>query len=166
MRRLLLLLLGLAVGFTAGCKRKEVTSLQRKQAASLASEADFAISLRDYARAEGLLTQAVTVCPDIPDYWLNLGMMRRRLGNRPGAKAAYEQTLALARDNSRRDAANPMPLLQQVYVLAVLGRVDEARATLAQAQKILPDDRSIRAFVENRDLDRILVTPVFKEIAL
>ncbi|MFI5358128.1 MAG: tetratricopeptide repeat protein [Opitutales bacterium] len=165
-RRWFLLLLGLVAGFTAGCGRKEVTSLQRKQAANLVSEAEFAVNLRDYARAEGLLAQAVAVCPDTPEYWLNLGSVRRRLGNRAGAKDAYEQMLGLARDNYRRNAKDPEPLLQQVYVLALLGRMDEARAALEKAQKDHPDDRSIRAFVESRQLDRLPEDPNFKAIAL
>lgn len=165
-RRWSLLLLGLAAGFTAGCSRREVTPLQRKQAANLVSEAGFAITLRDYARAEGLLTSAVAVCPDAPEYWLNLGSVRRRLGNRPGAKAAYESMLDLLKDTYRRNAKDPSPLLQSVYVLALLGRLDDARDALAQARKNHPDDRAVRLFVENKQLERLPDDPTFKEIAL
>ena len=43
-----------------GCKPKSasITSLQRKEAASLISEAEFALTIRELARAEKLLTQA------------------------------------------------------------------------------------------------------------
>ena len=156
----------LAAGLVAGCGRKEVTSLQRKQAASLVSEAGFAITLRDYARAEGLLAQAVAVCPDNPEYWLNLGSVRRRLGNRVGAKSAYESMLDVLHDNAKRNAKDSSPLLQSVYVLALLGRMDDARDALAKAQRDLPDDRAIRLFVENKQLDRLPDDPTFKEISL
>jgi len=165
-RRWIFLLAGLAAVLTAGCGRKEVTSLQRKQAASLVSEADFALNLRDNPRAEALLTQAVAACPDTPEYWLKLGSVRRRLDNRAGAKAAYEELLDLAKANYQRDAKNPQPLLQQVYALALLGRMDDARAVLEKAKKNHPDDRNIRAFVEDRQLDRLPDDPGFKEMAL
>jgi len=167
MRRWFLSLLGLAAGFTAGCSRhKEITSLERKQAASDVSEAEFALNLRDYVRAEGLLTQAVAICPDTPEYWLNLGSVRRRLGNRDGAKAAYEQMLDVVRDLYRHDKTDPGPLLQQIYVLALLSRMDEARAVLEQAQKEHPDDGNVRAFVEGHQLERFQTDPTFKASAL
>lgn len=165
--RRFLLLVVLVAGCVTGCSRhKEVTSHQRKEAASLVSEAEFAVTLRDYARAEGLLAQAVAICPDTPEYWLNLGVMRRRLDNRAGAKDAYEQMLDLSRDIYRRDPMNADALLQQVYVLALLGRLDDARAALEKAQKNHPSDRNVRAFVESRQLDHTLEDPAFKAIAL
>ncbi len=165
-RYFLLFLLGLSAVLTAGCGRKEVTSLQRKQAASLVSEADFALTLRDNARAETLLTQAVAACPDTPDYWLKLGSVRRRLDNRAGAKAAYEELLDLAKANYKRDAKNTQSLLQQIYALALLGRMDDARAVLEKARKNHPDDRNIRKFVEDGSLDRLPDDPAFKDMAL
>ena len=165
-RHFFFLLLGLTAVFVAGCGRKEVTSLQRKQAASLVSEADFALSVRDYPRAEGLLTQAVAACPDTPDYWLKLGAVRRRLGNRAGAKAAYEEILDLAKANFKRNAKDTQPLLQQIYALALLGRMDDARAVLEKAKKHHPDDRNIRKFVEDGSLDHLPDDPAFKDMAL
>ena len=165
-RRWGFILLGLSFVLAAGCGRKEVTSLQRKQAASLISEAEFALNLRDYARAEPLLAQAVELCPDTAEFWLNLGSVRRRLGNLKGAKTAYEGMLDVVRDNYRRDGKDPSPLLQQVYVLALLGRMDDARAVLDKAQKNHPDDRNVRAFVEDHRLEHLADDPGFKEIAL
>lgn len=162
---ILLLLSGLTM-IGAGCSPKEVTALQRKQGANLVSEAEFANTLRDYARAEGLYAQAVVLCPDTPDYWLNLGAARRRLGNRAGAQMAYEQVLDLAKAAYRRDGKDPQPLLQQAYVLALLGRIDDARAVVEKAQKQHPDSRELRLFIENRELDRLVNDPVFKQIAL
>jgi len=167
MRRCLILLLGLAVVFSPGCARKqEITSLQRKQAANLVSEAQFAMTLREYARAEGLYAQATALCPDTPEYLLSLGAARRRLGNRDGAKAAYEQMLDLAKDHYKHDSKDPQPLLQQVYVLALLGRMDDARAAQERAQKNHPNDPNVRAFIGNRELERMPDSPGFKDVAL
>jgi tetratricopeptide (TPR) repeat protein len=159
-------MLGLTTALFAGCAPKEITALQRKQGASLVSEASFAMTLRDYPRAEGLLVQAVAACPDNSDYWLSLGTVRRRMDNRAGARESLEQALQTGRARYKREPQNSQLLLQQVYVLALLGRVDEARATLAQARKDHPDDRNIRVFAENGELDRILADPGFRELAL
>ena len=75
----------------AGCRPppKEITSLQRKEAATLVSEAEFALQLKDLARAEGLLAKAADLCPDTGKYWVDLGSVRVRLGKKDAARTAY-----------------------------------------------------------------------------
>jgi tetratricopeptide (TPR) repeat protein len=164
LRRVTLILLGLWAAFLTGCGRKEITSLQRKEGASLVSEANFAVSLRDYPRAETLFAQAVVACPDTTDYWIGLGTVRRKQDNRAGAKTAFEEALKASRDATKRAGLNGQLRLQQVYLQALLGRMDEARDTLSRARKDLPDNRDIRAFVEGNELDRILADPGFKDM--
>ncbi|MDB6168899.1 MAG: hypothetical protein JWM88_1763 [Verrucomicrobia bacterium] len=164
MRRSILLLLGLLAGLAAGCKPKEITPLQRKQGANFASEANFAVTVRDYARAESLLAQAVAVCPDAADYWVALAAARRRLDNRAGSRDAYEQALKVSRAAFKRDPRDPQPLLQQVYLLAILGHADDARQTLEKARTAYPESRNIRTFHESKELDRMLGDPNFKEL--
>jgi tetratricopeptide (TPR) repeat protein len=167
--RLLLTVCAAALLAVAGCKphAKEITSLQRKEAASLASEAQFALSVRDVARAEASLAKAAALCPDTGDYWLELGRCRVRLGQRGTAKDAYKSALDAYEGDAGRDAALRTPsTLRQVYVLALLGRADDARALLAQAQKQSPDDRDLRAFAETKQIDQMLASPAFKEVAL
>lgn len=161
-----LLLLFLGATLAVGCARKEITALQRKEAATLVSEAQFALTLRDYARAEPLLAKAAAICPDNTAYWQTLGAVRRRMDNRAGAKEAYGKMLDAARDQYRRDAKNTDGVLQEVYALALLGRVDDARAALAKARKNHPDDRALIAFVDGKQFDRILEDPTFKDQAL
>src|SRR5688500_11319136 len=95
----------LALVALAGCKPKpeDITPLQRKEAASLMSEAEFAMTLRDYTRAEPLFEKAAKLCPDDGEYWLGLGVTRRRLGNLPGAKAVYEKARSAYGDEFKRD---------------------------------------------------------------
>ena len=136
----------------AGCspKSKEITSLQRKEAATVASEAQFALQLKDLARAEGLMVKAADLCPDTGKYWVDLGSIRVRLGKKDSARTAYQGALKAYEGeaaNAKAGAApDPGPWLQQVYVLALLGRVDDARSVLAKAQKKFPESRAVRSF--------------------
>ena len=153
---------------TGGCKpkAKAITSLQRKEAASLVSEAEFAVQLKDYARAEGVLAKAAALCPDTGKYWVDLGSMRMRLGKKDAARAAYQTGLDAYVEAAKADPKDVKPLLQQIYVLALLGRVNEARAVLAKGQKLFPEDRAVRSFAEGKQIDKMIADPRFKEIAL
>ncbi len=158
---------GLLLG--AGCKPRtqEITALQRREAASLASEAQFALSIRDVVRAEATLARAAALCPDTGDYWIELGRCRVRLGHRGEAKAAYHSALAAYEAEAAKNSATRGPaLLRQLYVLALLGQSDEARARLAQALKNFPDDRDVRAFADSKQLEQLLASPGLKEVAL
>lgn len=170
-------LLAVAVALLAGgCKpkSKEITSLQRKEAASVVSEAQFALQLKDLARAEGLLAKAAELCPDTGKYWVDLGSVRVRLGKKEAARTAYEGALkayeadaAKTKEETKdRVGGEAGPALQQIYVLALLGRVDEARAVLAKAYKQFPENRAVRSFVEQKQIDKMIADPSFKLIAL
>ena len=88
------------------------------------------------------------------------------MGNRAGAKEAYEHMRDEAHDLYHRDGKNIEALLQEVYALALLGRVDDARDALAKARKDHPDDRRLNVFSDSKQFDRILEDPAFKELAL
>lgn len=166
-RRLLTFAAVSALIVACGCKPKarEITSLQRKEAATLVSEAEFALQLRDVARAEGLYAKAAALCPDTGEFWQALGELRVRRGNKDAARAAYKSALTAYEELGAGGKA-PQPLLQQVYVLALLGRVDDARTVLAKAQKKFPDHRAVRGFTEGGRFERMIADPQFKEIAL
>jgi Flp pilus assembly protein TadD len=150
----------------AGCKPKEITPLQRKEAASVASEAQFAVTMRDYARARPLFEKATQLCPDDGEYWLGLGIMCRRLNDNSAAKAAYEKARSAYHETYDNKPAEVEALLQELYALALLGRLDEAQGLLAKAVKQHPEDSRLRAFADNKQLDRVVADPSFKEIAL
>ena len=154
-----------------GCGKpqpKPVSELKRKEAEHLVAEASFAMNLRDWARAEGLLAKAVQSDPHTGVYWLSLGTMRIRLNNKPGAKQAYEGALRAFQLEANTDAAknDPEPWLKQMQVLALLGRTDEARAMLDKTAKRFPQDRNVRAFIDGRQFDQMIADPVFKQGAL
>ncbi len=166
MKPLTCLILAVALTITAGCGKKEISQTARKQAIALSSEANFAAGLRDYARAEGLMAQATKLCPDDPTYWISLGAMRVRLSRQSEARDAYKNALKAAEDVVKADKKQTDAALNQVYVLALLGRIDDARALQTKLLERYPESREIRSFVETKKLDRIVSDPQFKQIAL
>jgi Flp pilus assembly protein TadD len=149
----------------SACTRKEVTERDRKEAAHLVSEAQFALTIREWARAEGLLTQAVKLAPN-GDYWLSLGATRMRLNDRAGAKNAYQASLKAFADESARKNTISEPWLKQAYVLALLGRKDDSRATISKAAKLFPNDSKVRALSDPKEFERMITSQNFKDMAL
>lgn len=137
----LALLLVLTFTITA-CSKKapEISSLQRKEAASLVSEAEFALALRDRARAEELLTKATALCPDDGAYWLDLGSVRRGLENKDGARQAYTAAAKAYAAAYKADRMDLQSLLQQIYTEALLGNTKTVQKLLKQAVADHPDN--------------------------
>jgi tetratricopeptide (TPR) repeat protein len=79
-----------AVLALAGCRAKEISKEQREQAHLDASDAEFAVTIHDLARAEGMFAKAAELCPDEGDTWLKLGIVRMQLKNPDGARQAYK----------------------------------------------------------------------------
>ena len=156
----------------AGCKPKPkatpVTDLQRKEAEMHMAEASFAVNLKDWPRAEGAIAKAVQSDPNNGGYWVSLGSARVRLGNKAGAKQAYESALKAFAVEAAAEAnkTDPEPWLKQMQVLALLGRTDDARALLEKTAKRFPENRVVRAFVDGKQFDQMIADPVFKQGAL
>ncbi|MEO7598164.1 MAG: tetratricopeptide repeat protein [Opitutus sp.] len=168
MRRIFVLLLSLTLLATSACKprAKDIAPLQRKEAASLASEAQFAVVMRDHARAEPLFEKAAKLCPDTGEYWLGLGVARRRQNNTSGAKAAYEKARSAYHDAYAIDPTQTEALMQELYVLCLLGRKDDAQKIFDQAFRKHPTDTRLRSFSESKQLDRLLADTSFKDLAV
>lgn len=149
----------------SGCHRREITSLERKEAANVVSEAEFAVTLRDWSRAEGLYAKASVLCPDQGDTWVNLGIVRMRLHDAGGAKSAYKSGLSAYEADSKRDPSNTLPAIRRANVLVILGRPDEARSLLARVRQDHPDDRRLRAFMESNGLDKMIADPGLKAVS-
>ncbi len=162
LRRLLLVTAALLLG---GCAR-EITSLQRKEAANLASEAQFALALHDWPRAAKLLAQATDLCPDTGDLWLNLGAALKRSGDLRGARTAYTTAVAAYTEQVKRTPADTRLVLQQIYTLGLLGRNEDARRVLERARARQPDNRELRMFAETGEYERMRASPGFRELAL
>ena len=167
MKRLLILLSCAAVLFAAGCskKPKEVPAAVKAEAASLASEAQFAMQIREYARAEELFQRALKLREDVPEFWVSLGMSRRKQDNVDGARKAYKEALQLHADLYKTDH-QPEQLAQQAFVLALLGKTDDALKLLEKGLKDHPDSAVMKKMADPRGLPRTFQSPDFKALAL
>jgi len=156
------------LGF-GGCGKGDPkdAELRRKQAEHLLAEADFAVNLREWTRAEGLLLKATEVAPDEAEIWVSLGAARVLRGDKAQARTAYDKALSLyAGTASEKSGAPAEPWLRQVHILALLGREKDARALLEKAGRRLDGNREVKAFIDGRELDRLLADPAFAKVRL
>lgn len=169
MKRTTIVLLAALALSAAGCgpgKPKEISKAARAEAAQNASEAEFASQIRDWGRAESLLSRSVELDPENSQYWLHLGVIRRRLNNTSGARKAYERARDLLRTDYKRDKTSPAPLLVEIEVCILLGKPDDAKKVLETAKREHGDDPNVRAFVENNVLQKMMENPDLKSIGL
>jgi tetratricopeptide (TPR) repeat protein len=155
----------LAAVLLSACGHKEISKADREQAASLISEADFAVTIKDYTRAENLYAQAVKLAPDVGDAWLSLAVMRMKLGDKSGAKPAYKSASEAYADDYKANKAHTPSVLRQAYILVILGRADEARSVVAKAAAANPDDRILKQFVSKNGVDSMIADPEVKNLA-
>lgn len=166
-RPIFFLLSTLLLTLVTGCgpHRKQVTDLEQKEAALLGSEAQFAMSVKDWARAEGLLLKAVQKVP-AGDYWRLLGSARVHAGNKTAAKTAYLEAVAAYELEAKADTTKPDAWMKQSHVLALLGRIEDSKAAIAKAAKRSPDDPRARALLDPKQFEKMLQDPAFKEASL
>jgi tetratricopeptide (TPR) repeat protein len=148
----------------SGCRRREITPLQRDEAANMVSEADFAATIREWSRAEGLYAQAVELCPDVGDTWVSLGIARMRLGDHGGARQAFKSAASAYKDDSDANPTHSQSVLHRAYVLVLLGRADEARSSVDKAHEKFPEDRLLSEFIDNGTVDKLTADPALKDI--
>jgi len=167
MKRILIVLIGAVALVVSGCSKepKEYPTAVTAEAASLIGEAQFAMQIREFPRAEDLIQRALKLREDMPEYWVSLGMARIRQDNSSGARKAYEQAikLHLARYKKLKE---PSDLMQQAFVTALLGKNDEALKILEKALKTHPDSEVVKKMADPRGLPRTFKTPEFKALAL
>ncbi len=154
-----------AVLLFAGCSKKEVSPAVEAEARMLISEAQFAMQIREFKRAEELVQRALDLRDDQPEYWVSLGMARRRQDNTSGARKAYEKALGMHVARYKEDK-KPEELAQQAFVLALLGRTDEALKLLEKGVKDHPDSAALKKMSDPRGLPRTFQTSDFKALAI
>lgn len=149
----------------SGCRAKEISKEQRDQALLDASDADFAVTIHDYQRAEGMFAKAVELCPDEGDVWMKLGVVRVRLKNPDGAREAYKSALKAFKDGYKATPSDSSLVLRRAYVLVILGRGDEARSVVSDAGAKAPDDRRLQEFIQANGVDKMLADPAIKQLS-
>lgn len=169
--RITLAIVALSLLLAPGCgarkpQQREITELDRKQAALAVSDAQFSVTMRDWAGAERSYAKATEHAPDNGAHWVSLGTARMKLNQRDAARKAYEQALAAFEAEAKQDEKNPEPALRQIYVQALVGRIETARSLQEKVRQRFPDHPEVKAFVEQKQLERTLQDPNFKEVAL
>jgi tetratricopeptide (TPR) repeat protein len=154
-----------AVLALSGCHRKAITKLERDEAANLVSEAEFAVTLKEWPRAEDLYSKAVKLSPDAGDTWVNLGIVRMRQDDHSGARTAFKSAISAFKDEFAGDPTHTQAVIHCAYVLVILGRTDEARSFVDKARASYPDDRLLRSFVESKSVDRMMSDPGLKSLS-
>ena len=166
MKRLSLLLC-VAVALLGGCKGKPkvLSDSDKLKAENIVSEAQFSMQIHEYARAEDLFQKAIEVRDDYPEYWVALGMARRRQDNKDGAREAYKKALGYVEDRYV-DKKNEEDLGQKAWILALLGRTDDALSFLNKSLKEHPDSEYLQKMASPRGLPHTFQTDDFKELSL
>ncbi|HEY1764924.1 MAG TPA: tetratricopeptide repeat protein [Opitutaceae bacterium] len=154
------LALALVAAFAFGaCGRPKITETQRREALLDASEATFAVEIKDWKRAADNFAKAADLSPDTGDYWMKLGLMRIRLGDRPAARAAYKQAFDAYKDAFEHKPADTSPVISQAYILVLLGQTDQAREVLTKGAARRPDDPRLKIFIERHGLENMIADP-------
>jgi hypothetical protein len=101
-------------------------------AQDLPSWAAKAMNAGDLERAHALLAEAVKLDPDFAEAWAGMGMACVKVGDYKRAEEFYERALSLHQERYRNEPSNAGYSLQQIFLLALLGRDDEAKRLLSQ----------------------------------
>jgi len=150
-----------------GCSKKieEVSTAVKAETAMLISEAQFASSIREHARAEELIERAIKLREDVPEYWVSLGMARRQQDDKSGARKAYEKALGIHAANYKK-TKDPEQVGHQAFVLGLLGRSEEGLKLLAKGIKEHPENTELKKMSEPRGLPNTFKSSRFKELAI
>ena len=167
MNRLLLVIVCSFAALFAGCSRKakEISESAKAEAATFANEAQFAMTIREFSRAEELFQRAVKIHEDKPEYWVALGMARRKQENKDGARKAYKEALSIHVARYKEEK-KPEELAQQAFVTALLGKTDDALKLLEKGLQDHPDSALLKKMADPRGLPRTFKSEDFKNLSV
>ena len=124
------------------------------------AQAQSAMQANDFSKAEELMQQALKLREDMPEYWVAIGMARRRQENKDGARDAYQKALTLLENRNK----NEKDIGQKAWVMALLGKTDEAVQFLNKSLKDHPDSTYLQKMADPRGLPRTFQSEDFKSL--
>jgi Flp pilus assembly protein TadD len=132
----------IAVAFLVSCKPAAHTNVSSRSQ-QLASESAAAYNAKDFAKAQALAAEATSTDPQFAEAWVGYGMASVRLGQTDLARQAYERALALHQTRHRQNPSDANQVVQQIFLLKLLGKPAEAETLLKQARAVYPNDQTI-----------------------
>jgi len=130
------------VTFLVSCKPATHTNVP-SPSQQLASESAAAYNAKEFAKAQTLAAQATSTDPQFAEAWVAYGMASVRLGQTDLARQAYERALALHQARHRQNPSDANQVVQQIFLLILLGKPAEAETLLKQARAAYPNDQTI-----------------------
>lgn len=153
-----------------GCGKKtikEVTPEAARQISYLKIEAEYALGarVREYARSEEFVRNALKLNDEDPDLWVMLGRALRKQEKKDDARKAYKRAVEL---RAERYEVNKKPeeLGQQAFALGLLGKTDEAMKLLEKGLKDHPDSELLKQIVDPRGLPAMFKRQEFKDLSV
>lgn len=129
---------------------EEATERSRR----LAKDGAAAFAAKDFYKAQQLAAEAANLDPEFAEAWVANGMALVRLGKSDEAKATYVKALELYQARQKRNPADADSVVQQIFLLTLLGRPAEAKTLLDQAHTSFPADPQIGKLIKNYDETR------------
>ena len=129
--------------FLCFCTALAQSAEPTESAAEIAARASQAMEAKDYVRAEALTRTAVRMDPEFAEGWVALGLSLWWQERQAEAQAAFEEALGAHSRRFEKDPTDSNQLLQQVFVLVLLGREQDALTQLRSAKARFPKQASL-----------------------
>ena len=129
--------------------RQSSRSADSTNSKALAANSAAALNAQDYSKAQELAAQATRLDPEFAEAWVGYGMASVKLGQTDLARKAYERALSLHEVRLQQNPSDANQVFQQIFLLELLGRSDQATALLKRAQADHPNDQQISSLAKD-----------------
>jgi len=126
------------------CSMIAVAAGYGESAQDLANRANKHFQQSEYSQALKLVIQATDLKPDFAEAWVFKGMTEVKLGLPEDARKSYEWALKEHKNRFETSSDSPHEALQQIHVLALLGREHEAQQLSNQIREQFPSSQEVK----------------------
>lgn len=137
---------------------KEVPQAVAAAAGNEASDAAFAMQIRDYDRAAKGFEKALDLRPDIAEWWESLGYVYKLQGKNSDARGAYKKAIKLW-DKTYSETKDPQFGLREAVLLFLVDKADEGRALVDRLGKNHPQDQGLQDFIKEKRFEIMIQDP-------